>query len=188
VNLDFIAAGIIGVAAGLVWGGRLGDLGRIPWRWPLLLVLALAVRTVAQNPPPHLDAIFPGIFVASSLVFIAWIIWHAGILNGFWLIALGTGLNLTVIVVNGGHMPLEHAIAQTTAPELAHGPLGGYIEAGPATMLAWLDDWLRISWFDNTPLDLAFSPGDVVIAVGLAAVGFEATRYASRSSKAATRT
>jgi hypothetical protein len=52
------------------------------------------------------------------------------------------------------------------------GHAGQYVVMGSATHLNWLADWIGVPG----PLGGAYSPGDAVVGLGIAAVAFLATR------------
>ncbi len=91
---------------------------------------------------------------------------------GFWALGLGLGLNLLVISLNNGFMPISPETLKqlfTTFPrgwELG-GRLGGsknILLPAAGTHLVWLSDrFLLPSWF---PGRVAFSLGDALIAAG----------------------
>lgn len=164
----FVAAIVLGVAFALLSGGRLENLARLRFRWPWLLVGAVVVREVIMLTPL---GTFDGArfaYVAALIVILTWTIQHWRRVRGIWLTSVGLTLNLIVIVANGERMPV--------APELAaslvrHGTLGQYTVMGPATNLNLLGDWVA-----QYPIPEAYSPGDVLIALGLAIVVFSAAR------------
>lgn len=90
-----------------------------------------------------------------------------------WLLALGLSLNLLVMLVNGGFMPVSPETANHIAPPeaVATIPLGsrfGYTKdvllAPAQTHLVQLSD--RFLWPQGSSYKAAFSLGDIVIALG----------------------
>lgn len=93
--------------------------------------------------------------------------------SAFWVLGIGLILNLLVIILNGGLMP----ISSTTLRQMNLGKLGaqaaigqrvGYSKdillASADMRLGWLSDrFLLPAWF---PYQAAFSLGDIFIAIG----------------------
>jgi hypothetical protein len=138
-----LVALVLGVAAGLLGGGRLANLGKRSFRlWPLL-----AVGGVLQvfNSPVTLTL--------SYLVLIAFAAANLRV-PGFGLLVIGLALNAAVVVANGA-MPVRADIAAVSGKHRAE---------EPGDRLRLLDDRL-----DLPPLGEVLSFGDLVLAVGLAA-------------------
>ena len=169
----WVAALVIGLVGGFVTGGKIANLARLRFRWPWLLVAALVVRVATILPPfTRLDA-SRWAYVAALTAVLAWTIWHIGRLPGIWLVAAGSAVNLFVIAANLGRMPV--------APELAgelvqRGQVGQYILMGSGTQLNWLADWIALPGPLERVLREAYSPGDLVVAVGIAMVVLLAMR------------
>jgi hypothetical protein len=164
-----LVALVIGLLAGLATGGKLGNVGNLNIRWPWLVVAALIVREAAVlSPLSGVDGV-QYVYVVALAALVAWTAFHATRLRGAWIVSMGAGLNLLVVIANAARMPV--------APELAgrlldRGHIGQYVVMGSGTNLGWLGDWIGVPG----PLGGAYSPGDVVIAIGIAAVAFFATR------------
>jgi hypothetical protein len=164
-----LAALAIGVVGGLATGGKIGSLARLRFRWPWLIVAALFLRVAAVLPPLSRIEWGQWVYVGALTVVLAWTIWHIDRLPGIWLVAAGSAVNLFVIAANGGRMPV--------APELAgalvqRGQVGQYTLIGPSTHLNWLADWIGLPG----PLHEAYSPGDLIVAAGIAMVVLLAMR------------
>jgi hypothetical protein len=93
------------------------------------------------------------------------------------VVGAGAALNLVVVVANGGRMPVAPALAGVLV-QRTH--LGQYVLMGSNTNLNWLGDWITASWPVGIPG--AYSPGDLVVAVGIGVVAFFATRQQARSA------
>ena len=156
-----------GVALGLAGGGNLSNLARLKFRWPLLLVAAVALRYVVIFSPLSRVEGAQYVYAASLAVIVLWTVWHLRLLPGVWLVTLGASLNLTVVLANGGRMPVDATLAarQLGGILAQRGHIGQYAVMGPDTHLGFLGDWLSLG-----PLPEAYSPGDVLIAMGIALV------------------
>ncbi len=163
-----IVALVLGIAAGLVTGGRIDNFANLRVRWPWFVVTALVVREAAVATPLSQVEGVQYAYAASLAALIAWTLWHVARLPGVWLVSAGATLNLAVILANGSRMPVAPALA----PSLArHGHLGQYTVMDPGTNVAWLGDWISFG-----PLPGVYSPGDLVSLVGIAVICFVATR------------
>jgi hypothetical protein len=166
--LLFVGAIVLGLVFGLLTGGRLENVARLRFRWPWLLVGAVAVREVILLTPIGRIEAARYVYVLALLAILAWTVWHWRRLGGVWLATAGIALNLIVIVANGARMPVAADLAGSL---LSHGPVGQYTVMGEATRLNLLGDWIALY-----PVPEAYSPGDVLIAIGLAIVVFSAAR------------
>ena len=164
----FVAAIVLGLVFGLLTGGRLENVARLRFRRPWLLIGAVLVREVILLTPlgAYDGARFA--YVAALIVILTWTVLHWPIARGVWLASAGILLNLVVIVVNGERMPVAPDLAGSL---LTRGPIGQYTVMGATTRLNLLGDWIAFY-----PVREAYSPGDVLIAIGLAIVVFSAAR------------
>jgi hypothetical protein len=163
-----LVALVLGLVLGLATGGRLGNLSNVHFRWPFFIVVVLLVKEVGLLTPLNRVDGVQFVYAISLAALVAWTIWHFDLLPGVWLVSIGAALNLVVVVANGGRMPV--------APELAghlieRGHIGQYTVMGPGTNFGWLADWIGVPG----PLGGAYSPGDVVVAIGIGAVAFLGT-------------
>jgi len=92
---------------------------------------------------------------------------------GFWLLGLGSFANFLVILINGGWMPISPDIVRQIVPTLPNdlswvgrrlGLTKDWIYADHDIHLPWLSD--RFTLPDWSPYQVAFSVGDVLIAMG----------------------
>lgn len=85
-----------------------------------------------------------------------------------WLALAGTALNAVVIAANGGRMPVSASVLQAASRSLVLGGATGpfYVFAGPGTALAPLGDTLPLI---AGGVGVILSPGDIVLAAGIAA-------------------
>lgn len=114
----------------------------------------------------------PWILIGSQLLLLGFV-WVNRNLPGFWLLGLGLLANFTVIVLNGGMMPLRPEVAdQLVLPGsesiLQLGQRVGFgkdiLLAKEDTVLWFLGDVFLLPAFLNYPL--AFSLGDILISTG----------------------
>jgi hypothetical protein len=156
-----------GVLLGLAGGGRLSNLARLKFRHVWLLVLAIALRYVlVLTPLSRVDGA-QYVYVLSLALIVLWTIWHLKLLPGVWLVTTGGLLNLLVVVANNGRMPVDATLASRQLGGLLveHGHLGQYTVMDASSHLNFLGDWMSLG-----PLPEAYSPGDVLIAMGIALV------------------
>jgi hypothetical protein len=169
----WLVAIVLGLAVGLVTGGSIDNFSRVRFRWPAVLLGAVVIReAVLLTPLNHVDGA-QYVYLAALAAIVAWTIWHFDLVPGVWLVSVGGALNLLVIGVNGARMPVAPALAGSL---LRRGEIGQYVLMGPATNLNALGDWISVP-----RLPEAYSPGDIVVAAGLAFVVFFLTRGPRRS-------
>jgi hypothetical protein len=175
----WIAAIGIGLLAGFATRGRIDNLAQLHFRWPWLVVAVLAVRAAAVLTPLRgVDGV-QYVYAAGLAALVAWALWHVNRVAGIWLVAAGSALNLVVIAANGGRMPV--------APELAgslvqRGHIGQYVVMASDTHLNWLADWISLRGLTGWgPLE-AYSPGDLLVALGIAAITALAMRSSARGA------
>jgi len=167
--LLFVLAIVAGLGVGLLTGGRLQNLALLRFRWPWLIVGAVVVREVILLTPLNRVEGSQYAYLVALVVIVAWTNWHWRRIPGIWVISLGASLNVLVIAANGARMPVASELAGSAL--LQRGTIGQYTVMGPGTNLNLLGDFIRL-W----PSREAYSPGDVLIAVGLAIVVFLAVR------------
>jgi len=165
---------IAGLLAGLAraWHGKrhLQPLRlRLAWLVPVALVPQLLAFYL---PTPHQWWVgsAAAVLVGSQVLLLVFA-WCNRDQPGFWALGLGLALNLLVITLNGGLMPISPEIIAQLAPDAPPGSwqigsrLGkDIVLPSAATRLWWLADRLLLpAWF---PGRVACSVGDVLIAGG----------------------
>jgi hypothetical protein len=163
----FMLAIAFGLALGLAGGGRLANLAGLKFRWPWLLVGAVVIREVVTvSPLGRVDGA-QYVYALTLAVIVGWTLWHVRLLPGVWLVTAGATLNLIVVLANDGRMPVDPTLAAQQLGGILNrrGHIGQYTLMGPDTHLNWLGDWLALR-----PLPEAYSPGDLLIAMGVALV------------------
>jgi hypothetical protein len=172
-----LAALVLGLVLGVATGGKLGNLSNLRFRWPYFVLAMLLIKEVGLiTPLSRVDGI-QIVYAISLAAVVGWTIWHVDRLPGVWLVSVGSALNLVVVVANGGRMPVAPELAARGTHILVdRGVVGQYVLMGPGTHLNWLADWLAIPDPVGSWLLEAYSPGDVLVALGIAIVAFLATK------------
>jgi hypothetical protein len=163
---------LVGFAAGLVSGGRPGNLARLHLRWPGLIFLALVMQVAIFTPwLPIPRSLLPTLYVLSNVIALTWLGRNFRI-QGIACFALGAVSNLAAILANGGRMPvdgvlLSRARGAAAAAAIASGqvPSNGVL-VNAHTRLLWLTD--RFLLPSPFPFPTVFSIGDVLIGLGVA--------------------
>jgi hypothetical protein len=150
------------------------DIPALRWLW--LAPLAFAPQWFAFFWPPTSELLTPGmvavILVGSQCILLLFV-WANRHQRAFWWLGLGLLLNLVVIVLNGGMMPISPETLSGLVPNssIDDWPVGqrfgtskDLILPVEQTRLAWLSD--RFLLPDWMPQRAAFSLGDVLIAFG----------------------
>jgi hypothetical protein len=172
-----LAALVIGLALGMATGGRLGNLSNLRFRWPFFVLAVLLIKEVGLITPLSRVDGAQIVYAVSLAALVAWTIWHIDLLPGVWLVSIGAALNLVVVVANSGRMPVARELAARGSHILVdRGVVGQYIIMGPNTHLTWLADWLALPGPLGGFLLEAYSPGDMVVALGIGVVAFFATK------------
>jgi len=172
----WLGALMLGLVAGLLTGGSIDNFARIKFRWPLIVLAGVVVREIVLLTPFGRVEGAEYVYVAALAAIVAWTILHFDRLPGIWFVTAGGLLNLTVILANGGRMPVAADLAGSL---LSRGTIGQYTLMGAGTNLSFLGDWISIG-----PTREAYSPGDLVIALGIVLVVF----WGVRSQKVVTQT
>ena len=185
--LGLLAPTFIAIIAALTLGGSFR--GLIEYRvraWPAALG-AFAAELAIYNPPidrqPLALEVGPWLWLAARSVLLMVLLANVlpakpgARLRWPWLVAaLGLGLNSLVIAGNGGHMPQSAAAAAAVwgASRIQPGVLQNVATIGPNTWLPWLGDVIpEPCWL---PRANVVSPGDLVLAAGVAAWFFSTLR------------
>lgn len=166
--LYFVAAGLV---LGRLAGGRFGHLGEVRFDWWPVALGGLAFQVVLFSEPlgSRVGNAGPVLYVLSTVVVMAALLRNLR-LYGFPVIALGAGLNLAAILLNGGLMPADPAAfaALTGQPVVPTDLFSNSVIVSSDAPLAYLGDTLVLP--RPMPFANVFSIGDV--AIGLGAVIF----------------
>jgi hypothetical protein len=169
-----VAAGLPAGLARAWWGGRQLTPPSLRLAW--LVPVAFLPQWLTFYLPATRKLIPDGLAAAaliSSQILLLIFAWFNRNQAGFWALGLGLTLNLLVIALNGGLMPISPDIVARLAPEAPPGAwqIGRRLGTGkdivlpvPTTQLWWLSDRFLLPWW--FPYRAAFSLGDVLIAVG----------------------
>lgn len=164
---------LIGLALGLILGGRLAGLAAIQFRFAWLIVLGFSIQVLLFSTPltDRIGALGAPLYVLSTgLVFLALL---ANLrIAGLSVVAIGAACNLIAIVANWGYMPASPAALEAAGMV----PTGGYSNStvlhDPA--LAGLTDVYALPhWL---PFANVYSIGDILITVGIIIVFVVAMR------------
>lgn len=154
---------VLGLVIGLAAGGKIGNLANLDFRWPWFVLAVLVIREVVLvNPLNRIDGL-QYVYAAALAALVVWTAWHIRRLPGVWVVCVGSALNLVVILANGARMPVAPGLAGVL---VQRGHVGQYVLMGSGTNLNWLADWIGFPW----PVKGAYSPGDLLIAVGIGVV------------------
>ena len=183
-----VAAFLLSVLTVPLAGGRLSALAdlRIAHAWLLGAALALQVAIVSLWPEgePVLLAL---VHVASYLVIVVFLVTNRD-MPGLWLVSLGTAMNLTAIVANGGVMPATRAALEAAGRLPSSGERFANSTLVRTPELRFLGD--VFAWPEPLPLANVFSAGDVCIVLGAVMVVHQicGSRLAPSSRRRAGRT
>lgn len=172
-----LAAVIAGLLAGLI-RARYGKRPYQPYnmRFAWLVLVAIFPQWLVFTLPAT-RSLIPDTVASVTLVLSQIILLGFAWLNrrtpGFWLLGLGLVMNLAVIAANGGFMPISPETVRWLIPDTPEGTwkIGERLGTGKDivlliedTKLFFLSDRFRTA--DNPYYRVAFSAGDVVIALG----------------------
>jgi Family of unknown function (DUF5317) len=165
VYLNFTIAGL---ACGLLLGGKLSTLGRLPVRHLELAYAAVALQVAAfpSNVLPWStpDSVARPLWLCSYTLLLALVYLNRRI-TGFILVGVGIVSNLTAILSNGGLMPAKPSALRAAGVSFN---LHNNSVKIAQPHLAWLVD--RFAWPTWLPLANVFSVGDILIGLGLLAI------------------
>jgi len=154
---------VLALVIGVAGGGSIGNLANLRFRWPWFVVAVLVIReAVLFRPLNRIDGV-QYLYAAALAGLVAWTAWHIRRIPGVWVVTVGAASNLIVVLANGARMPVTPSLAGSL---VNRGPVAQYTLMGPDTRLDWLGDWIGFPW----PVPGAYSPGDLLIALGIGIV------------------
>jgi len=181
-----LAALLVAFLVALLVGGKVSRLAALPVRLPSLALLGFGLQVYLLYWP---DATAPALFSPHTIILIASylllliFVWINRRLPGMFIIGLGLLMNLTVMVANGGYMPItpeavtrvghEYEL-QTTEPGARLRNTKDVLLPREQTNLWFLSDIFVAP--RPFPIPSVFSPGDVVVALGAAVLLIVAMR------------
>jgi hypothetical protein len=177
ITVILLYAILIGLLACALRGWSGGSRLAVPeFKWVWLLPAAVLPQLVAFQLPAtkhHFpDALAPTILVGSQIVLLVFIVVNRS-KPGFWLLGVGLALNLGVILLNGGLMPISPETVARMAPNAPADAwqIGERLGTGKdivltleQTRLWFLSD--RFLLPDGISTRAAVSAGDILIALG----------------------
>lgn len=155
-----VAAVALGVLLGGFSGGSLSGLSRLRLRFEWAILLLFVVQALARGRLPfglRASAHGTGVWVVCSIALLALLLLNRRT-TGLTVVALGTLLNLDVVLLNGA-MPVL-GLGGAVSP-----PSGGFYQfADSASIGLWIGDVIPLS-FGHTMMLL--SVGDITLMVGV---------------------
>jgi hypothetical protein len=163
-----------GVLLGLAFGGSLGKLAELSFRWWWLALLGLAVQFV----PVHAHALAVGLLILSYALLTVFVLANIR-MPGMPLIAIGFVLNMVAVAANGGMPVSDHALhvaygkdylAQVRELTAGRGGAKHHLQR-PDDVLVILTDVIPI----GAPVHVIASAGDLLSLIGAGWLLFGAT-------------
>ena len=171
-----LSALVAGLLTGLVWARWSGNPYQTPELRHFWLVFVAFLPQLIVVYLPITRENFPNWLVAACLlasqIMLFGFAWFNRRISGMPILICGIALNLAVMMANSGFMPISPQTASRLIPEERLLDIQPGSRLGPKDILLhpqdtrfeWLADrFLPPSWF---PYQVAFSLGDVLIAIG----------------------
>jgi hypothetical protein len=166
-------------------GGNLMRLGELELRLPGLALGAIALQVLIVSVAPRGLAGLHEVVHMASYALLGAFGWANRRVVGVPVVLAGGALNVAAIVANGGVMPTDPAVAAVAANHAAPGEFLNSVPVADAR-LGFLGDVLATP--DSLPLHNVYSPGDVVIVLGLLIVVHAACQRQNAASSRASPT
>ncbi|QNB45817.1 hypothetical protein BR63_05520 [Thermanaerosceptrum fracticalcis] len=161
---------VLGLLMGLLMGGRIKNLGRLPLRgtgWFILLGVIEASMQFTQTPERQFLYKSLIMFAGALMMLLLWANRH---IPGVKLSLIGLFLNFLVMAANGGRMPVSQWAAVISGqsdylPELLSDISARHVIIGSATKLVLLADIIPLP--PPYPFPRVLSIGDVILFAGI---------------------
>ena len=172
-----VEALLLSLIFGLIFGGKLGRLKSIHFKYPWIIFLALFTRylpRILDIPFLYSKLQIPSSFLAPWFFILSYVILLFALLinthyKEVWLAAAGTALNFLVVALNRGFMPVsEVALRANGFPmeKISDGLIDmNHILSSKSTRLLILGDIIPLAKF--YPLKKIISIGDIILCVGV---------------------
>ncbi len=170
---------VIGLALGLILGGRVLALGELRIRWAPLIVVGFTAQIIlfSDAVAARVGDLGPPLYVGSTLI-VGLAILRNVTIPGIPLVLLGAVSNMTAILANGGFMPTAPgaaaALGKSTPIIYSNSAFVAKPAFEPLTDLFALPPWM--------PLANVFSIGDVLIGIGVVVLMAATMRRSPRRS------
>jgi hypothetical protein len=187
------AAALAAVLIGLLRGGDLRRLADLPLRWGWAALVAFGAQLyLIYVPEPvgqGLTSARVVVLIASYVLLLA-VVWQNRRLPGVWMMGIGFMANLSVMLLNGGYMPITpEALAAVGHTRNVQSPQPGarvlatkdIVLPREATIAWWLADIFVLA--PPFPVPTVFSPGDAFIALGVFWLFQSALCHSDRGSR-----
>lgn len=163
-----VLALLIGVCAGLAAGGSIQGISRLRLRGEFAILATFVIQGIARGRVAGATAttVAMDVWVAASLVLVGLLLMNFEY-PGVLLTAVGTLLNLIVVLANGSMPVLPSSDLHVQQARLSAASGGFYGLVHPGTLAVWGGDVLRLAFFDQRYF---LSVGDLLLAVGVAVI------------------
>jgi hypothetical protein len=159
---------ILAVILAYLRGGSFKGFEKVELRGSWIIVSLFMVQLVLMTLSNRLPVIGNYMYIWINLFTVGFIFmaWLNRKLPGFYLILLGMALNLLVMLLNGGKMPVSYEAAKLVNPETASLIKQGYkhVLMTEDTPLWFFGDIIPL--VDPYPHNIVISLGDVLLNVG----------------------
>lgn len=164
-------AAIVAVAVAVIRGGSLDNLARTEFRWLPYLFVGLAIQIAYEwLPLEGLDKTKAAVVVVGSFVLVGAFLASNHRLPGMVVAAFGVVLNIAVISSNGA-MPVSARAAELAGLSPPPPDAVKHELLTDETVLPWLGDVIPVPLLEEV-----ISPGDVVLAFGIATLVYTRAR------------